>query len=423
MSQAKRFVSFGALLMIVMILLVTGCQKEGAAGEPIEKEPSQDTTSTPPDNATAPLDDSDSTSTDEGNGGDVPATNIPENDSKVSMKNVSALRLINNESGWTGGEGFISRTDNGGKNWTVQMKLQGIVKQIFALNDQEAWAVTEDRALYRTLNGGSEWRKIGKAPNDGFLHFTSSDIGFIGYALTQDGGKTWTQLNTPDGTVGEVYFHDKSIGWAVSQLKDNSFQLMKTSDGGMTWKKTATKETTDPLGGAIIRSMGKQDAWVEVIGGSGMNQTAYSLFHTSDGGQTWTTVIANSTAGGGPAPGYPEGDSDAPKNEGVAPGPLYVVNRNTALMGGYCAPCDKPNTVGRTTDGGKTWENGKQALEGSSGQLLAMADENNGWMITLDSEKPAVLYKTTDGGLHWKKSGDLNTNIKCNLLKSEWNKK
>lgn len=31
-------------------------------------------------------------------------------------------------------------------------------------------------------------------------------------------------------------------------------------------------------------------------------------------------------------------------------------------MGGYCAPCDKPNTVGRTTDGGKTWENGKQAL-------------------------------------------------------------
>ncbi|WP_208918440.1 WD40/YVTN/BNR-like repeat-containing protein [Paenibacillus uliginis] len=83
------------------------------------------------------------------------------------------------------------------------------------------------------------------------------------------------------------------------------------------------------------------------------------------------------------------------------------MDRNTAVMGGYCAPCDKPNTVGRTTDGGKTWENGKQALEGSSGQLLAMADESHGWMITLDSEKPAILYKTTDGGMHWKKSGVL----------------
>ncbi|WP_422657698.1 WD40/YVTN/BNR-like repeat-containing protein [Paenibacillus sp. EC2-1] len=405
MLRSKRFVSYGALLMLIMIVFVTGCQKEGTAKEPIEKEPSQGTTSPPVDNPSSPSDDSDSGSTNAGDGDDS-AVDIPVNDTKVNMNKVSALRLINHDSGWVGGEGFLARTDNGGKRWIVQMNLQGTVKQIFALNDKEAWAVTEELELYRTQDGGKEWRKIGKAPMEGFLHFTSSDTGFIGHALTQDGGQTWTELNAPDGTVGEVYFHDKSIGWAVSQSNDHSFQLMRTTDGGATWRKTASKETTDPLGDVVIRSMGKQDAWMEVIGGSGMNQTAYSLFHTSDGGNSWTTVVANSTAGGGPAPGYPKGDSDAPKNEGVAPGPLYVVNKNTALMGGFCAPCDKPNTVGRTTDGGKTWENGKQALDGSRGQILAMADENHGWMITLDSEKSAVLYKTTDGGIHWKKSGE-----------------
>lgn len=410
MTKSSRFISFGAFLIVILMLFVTGCQTDGTKSE------SQETTSKTPGNTNPSPESADSSSSERGDNNDkgeeegdsdsLPETDGQVNNSMSSLKGVSAIRLINYESGWAGGDGFIARSDNSGDSWTVQMKLDGVVKQLFALNDQEAWMVTEELDIYRTQDG-SNWTKISKAPNDGFLHFTSPETGFIGHALTEDGGKTWSNLNKPEETVGEVYYHDKSIGWAVSQKENDSFQLMTTNDGGATWAKTASKQTNDRLGGAVIRSMGKQDAWVEAIGGTGMNQTAYSLFHTSDGGLSWTTVVANSTAGGGPAPGYPEGNTDAQKNEGVAPGPLYVVNRNTALMGGYCGPCDKPNTVGRTTDGGKSWENSKQALEGSSGQLLAMADEDKGWMITLDSEKPAVLYKTTDGGLHWEKSGDL----------------
>lgn len=419
MTQTKRFISFGALMIVMMMIFVTGCKGEETADQTGNEEHSQETSSTPQDHHTSESDPDDvgSSATDQGNSGNIeegesnadstPATDNQENKPKMQLNNVSALRLINDKSGWTGGEGWIARTDNGGESWAVQLKLKSSIKQIFAWNDQEAWAVTDDHDLLHTQNGGEKWIKIGEAPNEDFLHFISPTTGFMGHAITQDGGKTWTELHTPKGMVGEVYYHDKSIGWAVSQLKDDSFQLMKTTDGGKTWKETAAKKTMGPLGGVVIRSMGNQDAWIEVIGGSGMSQTAYSLFHTSDGGQTWRTVIANSTAGGGPAPGYPEDNSDAPKNEGVAPGPLYVVNKNTALMGGFCGPCDKPNTIGRTTDGGATWDNSKQSFDGPLGQLLAMSDDKRGWMITLDHEQPAVLYKTMDGGMNWSKIGEM----------------
>lgn len=412
MTIFKRLITLGFLMTVMMVILLTGCQKDGANGEPAEQNHPKETVTASSDNGASPFDAPESVQSDHmSSGGDqkedpAPTTDHKKGEPMSSLKGISALRLINDQSAWTGGQGWIARTDNSGKSWAVQAKPKGTIKQIFALDDQKAWVVTEELEIYRTRDGGKDWSKTSKAPNDGFLHFTSAGTGFIGHAVTRDGGETWHDLKIPQGTVGEVYFHDESIGWAVSQREEDSFQLMKTVDGGATWKKPASKKTTDPLGGVIIRSMGKQDAWLEVIGGSGMSQTAYTLFHTSDGGRNWLTVVANSTAGGGPAPGYPSGKSDAPKNEGVAPGPLYVVNRNTAVMGGYCGPCDKPNTVGRTKDGGRTWENSKQALEGSSGQLLAMTDESRGWMITLDSEKPAVLYKTIDGGLHWKKNSD-----------------
>ncbi|WJH35988.1 hypothetical protein N6H14_08860 [Paenibacillus sp. CC-CFT747] len=153
----------------------------------------------------------------------------------------------------------------------------------------------------------------------------------------------------------------------------------------------------------MIRSAGEDDAWVELIGQSGMTQTSYSLFHTTDGGKTWKTVLANSTAGGGPAPGFPLNYNDGPKNNGSKPGMLYVVNRTTGFMGGYCPACDNPNSVGKTTDGGATWVNGKDSVPGGSGALLAMADASKGWLITNDASQPSAFYTTTDGGSHWTK--------------------
>ncbi|WP_052487293.1 WD40/YVTN/BNR-like repeat-containing protein [Gordoniibacillus kamchatkensis] len=314
---------------------------------------------------------------------------------------ITAVRIASAQVGWVGGNGWIARTDDGGKHWHNQYVGGGTIRELFALNAKEAWAVTEKAGLLATTDGGKHWTAAGTAPV-GFLHFVSKNEAFSAGAITVDGGKSWRDLPVPEHIVGEAYFHDKSVGWAVVQNGGEGI-VERTTDGGKSWHPIMSRKLVSHLNGAVIRSAGTDDAWVEWIGDSGMTQTSYSLFHTSDGGKSWQTVLAKSTAGGGPAPGFPLGYSGGPNNAGSKPGPLYVVDRKTAYMGGECPACDKPNTVGHTTDGGKTWVNGKSELPGNAGALLAMADATHGWWIINDNTQPSVLYTTSDG-THWSKT-------------------
>ncbi|AET59398.1 hypothetical protein HPL003_13225 [Paenibacillus terrae HPL-003] len=336
-----------------------------------------------------------------------------ENAAKVRMDDVTALRLIDGKSGWIGGKGWIARTDAGasgsiGAAWDVQYQGQGTVQQIFALNGQQAWAVMADSGtLLATQDGGKRWESTGTVPKQGqagFLHFISPKEGLSGNQYTKDGGQTWSALPVPDHMVGQPYYHDQHNGWAVTQSTEGSFRILHTTNGGQKWTTVLSRTSEAPLNGVIIRSVERGNAWIELVGDTGMNQTSYSLWHTADSGQSWRAVLANATAGGGPAPGISQQDNQVPKNEGAAPGMLYAVNSSTALMGGYCAPCDKPNTIGWTNDGGKTWNNGKQSFDGYGGQQIGMANAKEGWAIFSDSEKAPVLYTTSDGGQHWTQS-------------------
>ncbi|GIO95856.1 hypothetical protein J14TS5_09420 [Paenibacillus lautus] len=120
----------------------------------------------------------------------------------VDLADVTAVRLINHSSGWIGGEGWIAFSDNGGTEWEVQAQPKGTVRQIFALNGKQAWTVMENNDLYRTTDGGETWIRIGSTPNTGFLHFISPETGFSGQAKTEDGGKTWSDQDIPDTTIG-----------------------------------------------------------------------------------------------------------------------------------------------------------------------------------------------------------------------------
>lgn len=213
------------------------------------------------------------------------------NAAKVRMDDVTALRLIDGKSGWIGGKGWIARTDAGtsgsaGAAWDVQYQGQGTVQQIFALNGQQAWAVVADSGtLLATQDGGQRWESTGTVPKQGqagFLHFVSSKEGFSGNQYTKDGGQTWSALPVPDHTVGEPYYHDQQNGWAVTQSKEGSFRILHTMNGGQKWTTVLSRTTEAPLNGVIIRSVERGNAWIELVGDTGMNQTSYSLWHTAD---------------------------------------------------------------------------------------------------------------------------------------------
>lgn len=325
---------------------------------------------------------------------------------------ITTVRLADPTTGWVGGKGWIAKTTDGGHSWQTQFKdpNQETVHQLFALNHQQVWATLETGTspssnlnLIQSLDGGQTWSTIGVVPTNSFLHFNTPNLGFSGNAETTNGGQSWMTLPIPTNTVGNAYFHDQKNGWAVTHGTNNLLHVMRTTDGGQSWQTVMSRKTISTLTNAVIRSAGSNDAWIEMIGESGMSQTSYSLFHTTDGGKHWITVLNNSTAGAGPAPGFPMNNLASPHNNGVSPGALYVANTKVAFMGGQCEPCNNQNTIGWTKDGGKTWVNGSVSFKGSGPQYLAIANANNGWWITTEMNQPSVMYTTSDGGITWTK--------------------
>ncbi|RKP53236.1 hypothetical protein D7Z26_14985 [Cohnella endophytica] len=390
------------LVSSLVALTLIGCSKGSSLATNGTSDPSETATASPSSGATSSPDSSPVSSESAS-----PESPKPPSPTK-ELGTVTALRLADFKTGWAGGEGWIARTDDGGATWQPQTYPASTVKQLFALNNREVWATvgagSPGLELLHSKDGGNNWNNAGTVPNDGFLHFASSNEAFSGNARSTDGGKTWTEYKLPDNTVNNAYFHDRDNGWAVTYDKDK-IHFMRTVDGAKSWKSVHEMPTVSPVTEAIIRSAGKNDAWIELVGDSGMSQTSYSLFHTTDGGGKWQPVIANNQAGSGPAPGYKnDAETKVPRNNGAAPGPLYVVDTKTAFMGGFCGPCDLPNTMGKTTDGGKTWTNLKSSFSGYGPQFIAAENAQHVWWVTTDSVEPSVMYTSADGGKTWKKA-------------------
>ncbi|WP_020618149.1 WD40/YVTN/BNR-like repeat-containing protein [Paenibacillus daejeonensis] len=389
------------LLLILVALVAAGCTNSG---------PGADYTSAAGSSSDPPAigQGSDSEEQPSGEAVDEEVTNPPEAPITERISGtVTALRLADDQTAWIGGEGWIARTSDGGATWTTQLEHGFTVDQIFALNDKVAWASlrtgdNQPLKLMHTKDGGDNWSETGTLPHSGFFHFTSAKEGFSENAHTLDGGKTWTRINVPQSVAFPPYFHDKDHGWAVTTAHEGSFDFVRTTDGGQTWHVVYSRDTDAPVHGAVIRSTGQDDAWVQMIGDSGMSQTSYSLFHLGSDGK-WIPVLAHDGAGSGPAPGFAiQEETGVPRGAGTSPGALYVVNPEIAFMGGQCMACEDANTLGKTTDGGATWSELEAAWPGYGPQLLAALDEEHIWLVTTDHEEASALYTSDDGGSSWK---------------------
>lgn len=410
-------------LTIALSLIASACSSNGGAANSstsdanspgtVQTTPSNgqsddvsngDGSSNSPDNgqssgATTPSSPSDASDTGNGSSPDTAATPVS---TAASITEVTALRLADAKTGWIGGSGQIAYTKDGGSHWQVQYRNSANVRQIFALNASKVWAVlgadeSKSWRVIRSTDGGAHWKDAGTVPSGSFLHFTSDKVGFAGRYATKDGGATWTKLSVPSSLIGEVYFHDAANGWAV-QSANGKYNFLHTTDGGATWKTVMSRTSEVTPTGSVIRSAGKNDAWIELIGDSGMTQTSYALFHTTDGGANWLPAIVHNTAGAGPAPGFTNEDTKYFSGTSGGPGELYVVNSQTAFMGGRCMACDNANSIMETTDGGKSWAVRKTEFAGFGQQLIAAADAKHAWLITNDYSAASVLYTTADGG-------------------------
>ena len=229
------------------------------------------------------------------------------------------------DKGWVaGGKGTIIHTKDAGATWTAQMggdpaAAEGPVRLLRFLDETHGWAViggtgSSQTRILRTVDGES-WEDLGQAPQ--YIHELAMSsptdgvaAGYLGMGSvpstllkTRDGGKTWKPvvqcsvkamvggLNREIGCdVGRIQFVTPSVGYLVAKTKcvgpcEYPPILAKTEDGGETWRFFIGPGDPDVVGATDLFFTDENTGIVRTTDGK--------LSRTTDGGQTWKGLLAS----------------------------------------------------------------------------------------------------------------------------------
>ncbi|OAB35002.1 hypothetical protein PMSD_13505 [Paenibacillus macquariensis subsp. defensor] len=324
------------------------------------------------------------------------------------------IQFLNDRIGRASGNGFIIGTSDAGCHWQEIYTGQWQIAQIDFSDNKNGWALAtlpseQKKHLIQTSDGGTHWKNVDTAITFDRIDLLKDKEGF-GYTATSayktvDGGKSFTQIPTP---VNNRYasFSNMKTGWSIVVIPSGGYKIMKTVDGGKHWA-LKLKVAADSNNGGEIYSNGNQ-VWVLLYGEAGMSQVSYSLYGSTDGGSHWNRVIAQDTAGGGPAPGNGKAISQkGPASPGGHPGNMQLIGDRTAFLAGG-SPAGEVVSVGRSYNGAKSWTNITPSIEGYDARV-SFTDSKTGWLAVVNSSDKSAVYMTKDGGVSW--------NVKFSLMK------
>lgn len=316
------------------------------------------------------------------------------------------IQFLNADTGRAAGNGFMIGTSDAGCHWQEIYTGQWEFAQIDFPNNKNGWALAsvpskQTKYLIQTSDGGAHWSKVATGGTSFDRVDRVSETTGFGYTRTAayktiNGGSHWVKISTPANSRF-ISFDDVNHGWALVVIPGGGYKVMKTVDGGQNWS-TKLNVTSNSNNGGEIYSNGKQ-VWALLYGESGMSQVSYSLYSSTDGGGHWNHVIAQSTAGGGPAPGNGKAVVDkGPAQPGGHPSNLQLIGGTTAFLGAG-SPAGEVVSVGRTYDGGKTWKNMTPSISGFDARI-SFTEGKRGW-IAVTGATESSIYMTRDGGLSW----------------------
>jgi len=241
---------------------------------------------------------------------------MQEGHTKESLRGVS---VVDEKTVWVSGtHGTYLVTFDGGNTWTPHqvpgaesLDFRGVKAfgaEVFLL----AAGPGEQSRIYHTRDSSNNWE----------LQFTNHEA---------------------EGFLDCVAFSDPAHGFVVGDPVSGKFQILHTEDGGKNWRYADSSGMPPAIEGegafaasnSCIAMNGKQNVWF-VTGG-----TAARVFHSKDGGTSWT-VVNTPIVHGTPSQGI-----------------FSVVFRDTwhGVIGGgdYAHPEQGGTNVATTEDGGKSW--------------------------------------------------------------------
>lgn len=196
--------------------------------------------------------------------------------------------------------------------------------------------------------------------------FLGYAVGYVGISndvilKTTDGGDTWKSLNSGEGRLNDSLFYNESLGHIIGE--NNAYAY--STNAGQTWTSVSINSGTDWNSLSAPTSA--------IVYAVGDNNTTFQVYKTADSGATWTVT----------------GAGTAPANVDYY-GVKFITATNGFIIGAG-------QRVYYTTNGGTDWT--ATAANPGSATLndLYVYDSTTLWVI----DSSGNVYKTVDTGATW----------------------
>jgi photosystem II stability/assembly factor-like uncharacterized protein len=270
---------------------------------------------------------------------------------------------------------------NAQTGWVQQSSnFRGDLVAVCFTSSDKGWIAGDNGYLASTTDGGQTWTKYPLNANEDIneIYFRNDDNGYLVAGrkmfITHDAGKTWQETRIArSGEFGagkpeflSIRFSDKKHGYVIGSVLRHSGSddvvtdslLMRTEDGGDTWKRISVPTKTELF---HLDFSGNSHGWI--VGDGGV------ILATNDSGITWTKQTSGTSV------------------------PLYNVDFRDD-NDGYIV--GKSGTILRTTDGGANWE--KISTEWRETFMrVDFADDKNGWVVGYKGD----ILRSNDRGKTW----------------------
>jgi len=148
--------------------------------------------------------------------------------------------------------GAIIKTTDGGKSWTsISNTTTSWLYSVTFTDPVNGYAVGQNGTIIKTTDAGLSWTPITVDTLDNFVsvRFIDKNTGYavggrstndVGVILkTVNAGATWISIYTRTRVVTSICFLNSTVGYATSYDAALNGTILKTIDGGTTWKTDA----------------------------------------------------------------------------------------------------------------------------------------------------------------------------------------
>jgi len=214
---------------------------------------------------------------------------------------LNTVFFLDSKRGWVGGDnGFLGRTDDGGRTWVQQsVGTTDAINDIY-FRDKDDGFLIAGNTIFVTRDNGTRWSESRRFLPSEFegatvelysVRFSSKKKGWVVGSVskldrvidsilvyTNNEGETWQRQRAPTRSeLIHIDFDNDRRGWIVGA----EGTIINTVDGGHTWNRQ-TSGTTATLFHTEFRN--DKRGWA--VGERG------TILRTTDGGITWTPVTA-----------------------------------------------------------------------------------------------------------------------------------